>query len=93
MQSASWQRRYPSNTPPQMLNFLLPLTPPILILEESCSKNLAIWPLGFFSHKLTDMESRYSTFDRELLAAFAIRHFRHFVKDFLSNFGLITNHL
>jgi hypothetical protein len=27
------------------------------------------WPLGFFSHKLTDTESRYSTFDRELLAA------------------------
>jgi hypothetical protein len=36
-------------------------------------------PLGFFSRKLTDMESRYSTFDRELLAAFAtIRHSRHF---------------
>jgi hypothetical protein len=26
-------------------------------------------PLGFFSHKLMDTESRYSTFDRELLAA------------------------
>jgi hypothetical protein len=36
-------------------------------------------PLGFFSRKLTDMESRYSTFDRELLAAHAaIIHFRHF---------------
>ncbi len=36
-------------------------------------------PLGFFSHKLTDTESRYSTFDRELLAAHAaIKHFRHF---------------
>ncbi len=36
-------------------------------------------PLGFFSHKLTDMESRYSTFDRKLLAAqAAIKHFRHF---------------
>ncbi len=35
--------------------------------------------LVFFTRKLTDMESRYSTFDRELLAAFAaIRHFRHF---------------
>ncbi len=27
------------NTPPQMLNFLSPLTPPILTSEESCSKN------------------------------------------------------
>jgi cytoskeleton-associated protein 5 len=36
-------------------------------------------PLGFFSHKLTDMESHYSTFDRKLLAAHAsIKHFRHF---------------
>jgi hypothetical protein len=25
------------------------------------------WPLGFFSHKLTDTESCYSTFDREIL--------------------------
>jgi hypothetical protein len=36
-------------------------------------------PLGFFSRKLT--ESRYSTFDRELLAAHAaIKHFHHFCK-------------
>jgi hypothetical protein len=27
--------------------------------------------LGFFSRKLTDTETRYSTFDQELLAAFA----------------------
>jgi hypothetical protein len=33
-------------------------------------------PLGFFSRKLIDTESRYSTFDLELLAAFAtIWHF------------------
>jgi cleavage and polyadenylation specificity factor subunit 1 len=36
-------------------------------------------PLGFFSCKLTDIESHYSTFDRELLATqAAIKHFRHF---------------
>jgi hypothetical protein len=36
-------------------------------------------PLGFFSRKLTDTESRYSMFDRELLAAHAaIKYFRHF---------------
>jgi hypothetical protein len=35
-------------------------------------------PLGFFSHKVTDTESHYSTFDCELLAAHATnKHFRH----------------
>ena len=34
-------------------------------------------PLGFFSKKLSATECKYSTFDRELLAAFtSIRHFR-----------------
>ncbi len=43
-------------------------------------KSGAHWrPLGFFSRKLTDTESRYSTFDHDLLAAHAaIRHCRHF---------------
>lgn len=37
-----------------------------------------IWrPLGYFSKKLTPAQSRYSTYDRELLAIFAgVRHFR-----------------
>jgi len=36
-------------------------------------------PLAFFSHKLSPTEARYSTFDRELLAAFlAVKHF-HFL--------------
>ncbi len=84
MLSASWQRRYPSTIPPRKLNFLLPLTPLILISAASCSKNLGTigdhWrPHGFFSRKLTDTESYYSTFDLKLLAAHAaIRHFRHF---------------
>jgi hypothetical protein len=48
-------------------------------------------PLGFFSRKLTDTESRYSTFDRELLAAqAAIKHFRHFCEGSL--FQLWTDH-
>jgi hypothetical protein len=51
-------------------------------------------PLGFFSRKLADTESRYFFFDLELLTAFtAIGIFANFVKDDLSNFGLITNHL
>jgi hypothetical protein len=51
-------------------------------------------PLGFFPHKLTDTESRYSTFYREfwqLSPQFGI--FAIFVKDDLFNLGLITNHL
>jgi hypothetical protein len=37
------------------------------------------WPLQFFSRKLTDTESRYSTTDRELLAAqAAVKYFHHF---------------
>jgi hypothetical protein len=48
-------------------------------------------PLGFFSRKLTDTESRYSTFDCELLAAHAaIKHFRHFCEG--RHFQLWTDH-
>ena len=38
-----------------------------------------VWqPLSFLSKKLTLAETRYSAFDRELLAVYAtIRHFRH----------------
>ncbi len=47
-------------------------------------------PLGFFSRKLTDTESHYSTFDRELLAAqAAIKHFRHFCEGQLFNERLL----
>jgi hypothetical protein len=48
-------------------------------------------PLGFFSRKLTDTESRCSTYDHELLAAHAaIRHFRHFCEG--RTFQLWTDH-
>ncbi len=48
-------------------------------------------PLGFFSRKLTDTESRYSTFDRKLLAAHAaIKHFLHFCEG--RAFQLWTDH-
>ena len=44
---------------------------------QQCVDN--VWqPLSFFSKKLSDTETRYSAFDRELLAVYAsIRHFRH----------------
>ncbi len=38
-------------------------------------------PISFFSKKMKPAETRYSTFDRELLAIYlAIRHFRHFLE-------------
>ena len=48
-------------------------------------------PISFFSHKLTPAETRYSTFDRELLAVYlAIRHFRHFLEG--RTFHVLTDH-
>ena len=51
-----------------------------------------IWqPLSFFSKKLTSAETRYSAFDRELLAVYeTIRHFRHNLEG--RNFFVNTDH-
>jgi hypothetical protein len=47
--------------------------------------------LAFFSKKLSATEMRYSTFDRELLAAFsAVKHFRFFLEG--RPFTLFTDH-
>jgi hypothetical protein len=47
--------------------------------------------LGYFSRNLQPAESKYSTFDLELLAAVAaIRHFRHILEG--QNFRLWTDH-
>jgi hypothetical protein len=49
-------------------------------------------PLAFFSRKLSSTESKYSTFDRELLAVFAaIRHFRFVLEG--RPFRILTDHL
>jgi hypothetical protein len=48
-------------------------------------------PLAFFSKKLCPTQARYSTFDRELLAAFlAVRHFRFLLEG--RRFRLLTDH-
>jgi RNase H-like domain found in reverse transcriptase/Integrase zinc binding domain len=48
-------------------------------------------PLAFFSRKLTGAQTRYSTFDRELLAVFlALRNFRFFLEG--RSFKLFTDH-
>ena len=48
-------------------------------------------PLSFFSKKMKPAETRYSTFDMELLAVYlAIKHFRHFLEG--RHFHLLTGH-
>ncbi|BHF83361.1 hypothetical protein SprV_0902650300 [Sparganum proliferum] len=48
-------------------------------------------PLAFFSRKLSKAETRYSTFGRELLAAYlAVRHFRHLLEG--REFTIFTDH-
>lgn len=48
-------------------------------------------PLGFFSQKLRPPETKYSTFDRELLAVYlAVRHFRHLLEG--ASFKIRTDH-
>lgn len=51
-----------------------------------------VWhPISFFSKKMTPAETRYSTFDRELLAVYlAIRHFRHLLEG--RQFHVFTDH-
>ena len=49
---------------------------------EFSQKHHGMWrPIAFFSRKLTSIQSRFSTFDRELLAIYsAIKHFRCFLE-------------
>jgi cleavage and polyadenylation specificity factor subunit 1 len=59
------------------------------VLQQQVGKG---WqPLAFFSKKLAPAEVKYSTFDRELLAAYAtIRHFRFLLEG--RQFRLLTDH-
>lgn len=48
-------------------------------------------PLGFFSQKLAPRETRYSTFGRELLAAYlSVKHFRYHLEG--RQFSILTDH-
>ena len=48
-------------------------------------------PIAYFSKKLRPTETRYSTFDRELLAIYlTVKHFRHFVEG--RGFHIATDH-
>ncbi|BHF77541.1 hypothetical protein SprV_0602064800 [Sparganum proliferum] len=59
------------------------------VLQQSLPDSTV--PLAFFSKKLSKAETRYSTFGRELLAAYlAVRHFRHLLEG--REFTIFTNH-
>ena len=70
---------------PGYLCLLMPLDP---MLEQSYNKK---YPLAFYSKKLSAPESRNSTFDRELFAAYSsLRHFRFMLEG--RQFILFTDH-
>ncbi|BHF62917.1 hypothetical protein SprV_0200590600 [Sparganum proliferum] len=59
------------------------------VLQQSLPDSTV--PLAFFSKKLSKAETRYSTFGRELLAAYlAVRHFRHLLEG--RDFTIFTDH-
>lgn len=48
-------------------------------------------PLTYFSRKLSPAETRYSTFDRELLGVYlSVKHFRYFLEG--HSFTIYTDH-
>ena len=60
-----------------------------LFLQQDVAGSWA--PLAIYSKKLSSAESRYSTFDRELFAAYsALRHFRFLLEG--KEFVLFTDH-
>ena len=51
------------------------------VLQQTSEKSDAWKPLSFYSHSFSLTQSRYSTFDRELLAIYlAIKHFCYFIE-------------
>jgi len=61
------------------------------VLQQRATPGAAWQPLGFFSQKLSPAESRYSAFDRELLACVAgVRHFRYLLEG--RRWTLFTDH-
>ena len=61
------------------------------VLQQRKEADASPIPIAFFSKKLRPAERKYSTFDRELLAAFlSIRHFKHWLDG--SDFTLRTDH-
>ena len=61
------------------------------VLQQRQKHGGAWEPLAYFSRKLSPTETRYSAFDRELLAVYlGIRHFRHYLEG--RDFPIFTDH-
>ena len=61
------------------------------VLQQRPEKSDAWKPLSFYSHSFPLTQSRYSTFDRELLTIYlAIKHFRCFIEG--RTFTVFTDH-
>ena len=83
-----------------LLTYPTPNAPTCLVTDASDTAVGAVlqqhisdtWkPISFFSRKLTPAETRYSTFDRELLAVYlGIKHFRYFLEG--RPFHVLTDH-
>ena len=83
-----------------LLSYLHPVVPLVIMSDASdvaVGAVLQQWvdgqwhPIAYFSRKLTPPETRYSTFDRELLAVYlSIRQFRHMVEG--REFSVFTDH-
>jgi hypothetical protein len=62
-----------------------------VVLQQRERGSPAWLPLGFFSHKLAAAQTRYSAFDRELLAIYSgIRYFRYMLEG--QRFIVFTDH-
>ena len=61
------------------------------VLQQRSREGGAWEPLAYFSKKLRPPETKYSAFDRELLAVYlGIRHFRHYLEG--RDFPIFTDH-
>jgi hypothetical protein len=87
-----WRPRYHWRTQPQTPCSLSQQTPLIHTAGVLQQLNSGRWqPLAFYSKKLSGAGTRYSTFDRELLAAFStVRHFRFLLEG--RQFRQLTDH-
>ena len=61
------------------------------VLQQRSREGGAWEPLAYFSKKLRPPETKYSAFDRKLLAVYpGIRHFRHYLEG--RDFPIFTDH-
>lgn len=78
-------------TPNQQLFLLVGASNTAVGAALNCLTPTGYKPLSFFSRKLSTTESKYSTYDRELLSIhLAVKHFRHLLEG--RNFVILTDH-